>query len=151
MKWKTQGYCARLIMLDSRSKLVVSIKFSRLDLVHKLVALGTHWCLCIFLRAVQTEIAYLSLSLSFLTRSTVYVLMTFWTGSIAHILYAQVCDGDFTFWIKCYHHVLLYMVDKQCGHLSCMSWVDRPSSEHSCRKLPQQHIWGEVNTEAIYL
>lgn len=72
-------------------------------------------------------------------------------GTTTYILYAQICYGSFTCRIKCCHGPLLHMVNQQCGHFSGISWPDSASSEHSCRKLPQQHVWGEVTLNKILI
>lgn len=66
-------------------------------------------------------------------------------GSTIYIFHAEICNGDFTGWIKCHHHILLHMVNQQCGHFSCVSWPHSASCQHFCWKLHKQHVWREVN------
>jgi hypothetical protein len=50
-----------------------------------------------------------------------------YVGPIIDILHAQICNGDFTFRVKCHHQSLFQLEYKRSGNISGHPWVDSPS------------------------
>ena len=65
-------------------------------------------------------------------------------GSIAYLLYAQICYGDPTFRIKCCYNILFWLDHKHRVHISCLSRSNSSTGKHCCWELHKQHVRGQV-------